>query len=236
MTTHSGMDRGPLWSPDGQRVAFLSDRGGQQSLYWRLVDGTGEAEHLMTSAGATCLLPAAWSADGQTLVYWDLREKIDVGLLSIVGERRSQRLLATEFAEGAPSISPDGGWIAYQSNETGQNQVYVQRFPGLGGKQTISTDGGQEPVWSPAGGELFYRRSGRHLMVVPVETEPTFSAGDPEPLFEWRYHTFLASRTYDVAPNGQRFLVIKEGASDEPLQIILVQNWTDELQRLVPTP
>ncbi len=116
----------------------------------------------------------------------------------------------------------------------------VQRFPDLGERVTVSTDGGREPVWSRDGRELFFRGP-RGMMVVPIETEPTFRAGDPEVLFQQQYFVYLLSRSYDVSPDGQRFLMIKEGpATDDgsarPAQITVVLNWFDELQRLVPTP
>ena len=155
------------------------------------------------------------------------------------GDPASELLLATESEETGPSISPDGNWIAYTSDETGQREVYVQRFPGLGAKEPISTDGGQQPLWSPDGSELFYRGP-RGMMAVPVDTEPTFTAGAPEVLFEQQYFSFRASRTYDVAPDG-RFLMIKEGATTDDAsaptaQIIIVENWFEELKRLVPIP
>ena len=158
------------------------------------------------------------------------------------GDRAMELLLDTEFAEAAAAVSPDGGWIAYHSNETGESEVYVQRFPTLGGKQTISTDGGGQPLWSPDGRELFYRGP-RGMMVVPVlETAPAFRAGDAEVLFETQYCFARATRTYDIDPDGRRFLMVKEGAptddpdaSDQP-QIVLVENWFEELERLVPIP
>ena len=156
------------------------------------------------------------------------------------GDRARELLLDTEFNEAVPAISPDGDWIAYDSNETGQLEVYVQRFPGLGGKVPISTDGGWQPVWAPDGRELFYRGP-RGMMVVPLlETDPTLRVGDPSVLFETQYYLYLSQRTYDIAPDGQRFLMVKEAeAGDEgavPTQIHVVQNWTQELLERVPIP
>ena len=112
--------------------------------------------------------PGDWSADARTLVFRQVGGgSSDLGLLAMEGDRASEPLLATENAEAAPSISSDGNWIAYASNETGQFEVYVQRFPGRGGKLTISTDGGQQPLWPPDGSELFYRGP-RGMMAVPV--------------------------------------------------------------------
>ena len=239
LTTDATIDRAPLWTPDGERVVFYSNRDGP-ALLWKLADTPGEAESLMTASDGTTLIePSTWSADGLTLLFWEVgRTPPDIGQLSMEGDRASEPLLATETVEMVPSISPDGHWIAYQSSETGQREVYVQRFPGLGSKLTVSTDGGRQPVWSPAGGELFYRGR-RGMMVVPVETEPMLSLGVPEVLFEQQYYFFRGDRTYDVAPDGQRFLMIKEVDTADPTagqrQIVLIENWFDELERLVPT-
>ena len=239
LTTDATIDRAPLWTPDGERVVFYSDRDGSAALFSKLVDTPGEAELVMAgSEGTTFIEPSAWSDDGRTLVFWQAgAEAPDIGLLSMGGDGASELLLATESVESGPSISSDGNWIAYSSTETGQPEVYVQRFPGLGDKLPISTDGGQQPLWSPDGSELFYRGP-RGMMAVPVETEPMFSAGAPEVLFEQRYYYFRSDRTYDVAPDG-RFLMIKAGAPTDDAaastaQIVLVEHWFEELKRLVP--
>ena len=240
LTTDPADDRAPLWTPGGDRVVFYSDREGQAALFWKLVDAPGDAERLVSaSEGRLDIQADAWSADGQTLLFWRAGGGFqpDIGLLSIEGERASEMLLDTQFREGGPAVSPDGRWIAYHGDETGQNEVYVQRFPELGGKLTVSTDGGQQPLWSPDGQELFYRGPGG-MMVVPVETDPTFSAGAPEVLFDQQYYFTGTRRTYDLAPDG-RFLMVKDSAVGDDAegpaaQIILVQNWFEELKRLVP--
>ena len=176
LTTDATVDRAPLWTPDVERVVFYSDRDGP-ALFSKLVDTPGEAELVMTgSEGTTYIEASAWSADGRTFVFFERGGALpDIGLFSMEGDRASEPLLATESRETAPSISPDGNWIAYASDETGQPEVHVQRFPGLGAKEPISTDGGQQPLWSPDGSELFYRGP-RGMMAVPVDTEPTFTA------------------------------------------------------------
>ena len=234
--TTDATSRAPLWTPDGERVVFYSDRDGG-GLFSKVVDTPGEAEPVMTREGTRFIEPGAWSADRRTLVFWEAGgQPPDIGLLSMEGDRASELLLATESVETGPSISPDGNWIAYSSDETGQPEVYVQRFPGLGAKEPISTDGGLQPVWSPDGTELFYRGP-RGMMAVPVETGPTFSAGDPEVLFEQQYYFDRSRRTYDLAPDG-RFLMIKDGATTDgaaqTAQITVVLNWFEELERLVP--
>ncbi len=153
------------------------------------------------------------------------------------GERTSQPLFQSQFSEHKGRISPDGHWIAYQSNESGLVQVYVRPFPNVEeGKWQISRDGGGEPVWAPQGQELFYL-NGEAMMVVGFKTEPTFTAGSPVVLFTGRYTTIGAVVNYDISPDGQRFLMIKAAEEEEgPGQINIVLNWFEELKRLVPTP
>ena len=164
----------------------------------------------------------------------------DIGVLSMDGERSWQSLLNSAATEYAPALSPDGTWIAYTSDETGQDEVYVERFSDLGNKEQISTGGGRSPVWSPDGTELFYRNlSGSRMMVVPIVTEPTLTPGTARVVFEGTYFQ-AEGRRYDLAPDG-RFLMIKLGVTtdDTPAptaRITVVLNWFEELERLVPTP
>jgi dipeptidyl aminopeptidase/acylaminoacyl peptidase len=153
-----------------------------------------------------------------------------------VKDRKRSVFLSTPATEGAPRFSPDGRWMAYVSDESGRPEVYVQPYPGPGGKWQISADGGIEPLWNPNGRELFYRSSNR-VLAVPVTTQPTFSAGRPTMLFEGEY---LASPfpntgvTYDVTPDGQRFLMIKDARTASATQINVVVNWFEDLRRLLP--
>ena len=244
LTTDPGRDYAPLWAPDGERVVFTSERGGQVALYQKHVDVTGDAERLDTeNRGVTNMMPTSWSADGQTLVFWEARAlPPDVGLLTMEGDRATELLLDTEFVEVNAVISPDGGWIAYESYETGQPEVYVQRFPDLGGKQSISTDGGQHPLWSPDGRELFYRTQTAVMRVAVLAIEPTLRAGSPEVLFETPGYLLTPERVYDLHPDGQRFLMVKDAALTDdagtptPPQIVLVENWHQELLERVPVP
>ena len=236
LTTYAGQDSDPLWTGDGQRVVFSSDRDGQDGLFWKAWDGTGDVERLVTREPAAYVWPRAWSSDGLTLVFDEARAgTIDIGVLSMDSERAARVLIQTEFVESNPAVSPDGSWMAYDANTSGQFEVYVQRFPTLGGLQKISIDGGNQPLWSPDGRELFYRSlDGTRLMVVTIETGPAITAGDPELVFEGQYFS-NRRRNYDIAPDGQRFLMIKEGG-DNTEQFIVVQNWFEEIKRLVPTP
>jgi serine/threonine-protein kinase len=137
--------------------------------------------------------------------------------------------LQTPADEGAGKISPDGHFLAYVSNESGRAEVYVQAFPGPGGKWQVSTEGGKEPVWARNGGELFYR-SGDKMMVVSLETEPAFNAAKPRVLFADPYvkHGWF-NANYDVSPDGQSFLMVKSGG-EEAAQLVLVQNWPELLR------
>ncbi len=172
------------------------------------------------------------------LAYYDMDEVIDrdIWTVSLVGEREPQPFVVTDFNERSPSFSPDGRWIAYVSDESGQDEIYVRPYPGSSGKVTISTAGGREPVWCPAGGELFYR-SGDQMVAVPIETGETLEVGAPHILFEGQYITDTltqsGSHSYDVAPDCERFLMI---SATEPaitgLRVVL--NWTEELKQLVP--
>jgi len=135
-----------------------------------------------------------------------------------------------------PAFSPDGRWVAYLSDESGRQEIYVRPFPGPGGKMQISTEGGTEPMWARNGRELFYR-NGDKMMVTAVETQPVFAASKPELLFEAHYETGLSSfeRDYDVSPDGQRFLMIKGSEQESAAtQLNVVLNWSDELRRLAP--
>ena len=156
-----------------------------------------------------------------------------------LSDRKAEPFLRTPFEEGGARFSPDGRWLAHVSNESGGPEVYVQPYPGPGGKWQISTDGGTEPVWNRNGRELFYR-SGNRMMAVETTMQPSFSAGKPRMLFEGPYFTTEFPNmtvSYDVSADGQRFLVVKEtdAASRSAAQINVVQNWTEELKRRVPT-
>jgi len=158
------------------------------------------------------------------------------------GEAGTPRpFLDTPAQERGPIFSPDGRWVAYVSNQSGQNEVYVRPYPGQVPETTISTGGGQEPVWARDGSELFYR-NGQHMLVVQVETQPTFSVERPQVLFEDPYF-FDTSLTrgmpsYDIHPDGERFVMVQTRSADNPetTQLNVVLNWFEELKRLVPVP
>jgi Tol biopolymer transport system component len=182
--------------------------------------------------------PNSWSSDGQFLAFNELNPNtgFDLGVLRL-SDRKAEPFLRTPFNESAPRFSPDGRWLAYASDESGRYEIYVQPYPGPGGKWQISTEGGTEPMWNPNGREMFYR-SGRKMMAVDIATRPGFAAGKPRVLFEGEYvPTPLTFPNYDVSPDGQHFLMLKpaEAAEGAPSQINVVLNWFEELKRRVPT-
>ncbi len=242
LTVDPGEDRYPVWTPDSTRVVFGSTADGQPNLYWQAADGTGTVERLTESANIQW--GYSFSPDGESLVFRESRPdtRVDLRVLSLTGDRGTETLVATEFQELNAELSPDGRWMAYQSDQSGRGEVYVRPFPNVDdGQWLISTGGGTNPLWAPDGRELFYL-GGAALMTVPVQTESSFAFATPEVLFETDdLVTSGIGRPYDVSPDGQRFLMIKEGGGEggaedasAPPQMILVQNWHEELRRLVP--
>ena len=232
--TFGGNANTPIWTPDGKRVTFQATAGGVSNVFWQLADGSGSAERLTTSANQN--IPGVWSPDGQVLAFAELNPTTgrDLWTLHVSGDRKPQPFLRTQFNESAPQFSPDGRWLAYLSDESGRNEIYVQPYPGPGGKYQISTEGGTEPVWG-RNGEIFYR-SGNKMVAVDTTTQPTFSAGRPKVLFEGTYVPPLQTNpNYDVSRDGQRFLMVKESAqATSTAQINVVLNWFEELKQKVP--
>ena len=243
ITTDPAPDHSPLWTPDGRQVVFTSQRDGVIGLYRRNADGTGDTEELLTDGDAVDLSAGAWTPEGTALVFerrisGSSGNQSDIALLSLEDEPTVELLLDSEFDETRATLSPNGRWIAYDSNRSGRVEVYVERFPELGDRQTISTEGARRARWSPDGRELFYLPIGDdRLVVVPVTAEAEFTAGEADTVVEGQFLRFRGRPTYDVAPDG-RLVSIQRGTeateSDASPQVILVQNWFEELKRLVP--
>ena len=244
LTSAPGVDWFPLWTPDGRRMVFTSNDGdgGRVSLFWMPADGTGKPERLTSG---DLHYATGFSPDGTHVVFSQVTQTArgDVLTVSLEGDHRVQPLLQTPFDEQEGTISPDGRWIAYESDSSGAPEIYVRPFPAVaGGQSQVSTAGGRRPLWARDGQELFYQAPSigptSTLMRVPVEARGTvWSAGTPVALFQGRYFTGTQGRAYDVSPDGRRFLMIKEAGDDRGdarPQIIVVQNWTEELKRLVP--
>ena len=245
LTTDPAEDRSPLWTSDGQRIVFTSRRAGYLELFSRQADGTGADERLLSRAKNLIDLHAdGWSPDGSHVLFTEVSPASPINQCAI-GETPIERssdvrvLVKSDFCNQFSALSPNRLWMAYQSN-VGREEIYVERYPELGSKQQISTDGGVRPLWSRNGRELFFGGlDGRQMFVVPVQSGTTLVAGRPQVLFEAAMIAPAAgSRTYDLAPDG-RFIVIlraeeKTGSGTAP-GLILVQNWFEELKRLLPT-
>jgi serine/threonine protein kinase len=244
LTVEPGMDRFPVWTRDGQRIVFTSNRGGSaMNLWWQAADGSGEAERLTTSSISQ--FPTATTADDH-VVFGEAGPTPGLDLLRVAlgGTHQITPLLQTEFDEKNGVVSPDGRWLAYESNRSGSFEVYVRPFPKGGGHVQVSTGGGTRPLWEANGKELFYVGADTSvelsLWQVPVQVSgATWNAGAPTRLFRGHYFSAGTSRrTYDVSPDGQRFLMIKGPGTDggpAPSALIVVQHWDEELKRLVPT-
>jgi Tol biopolymer transport system component len=228
----------PLWAPDGERVVFWSARQGAVfNLFTRSADGTGSVERLTASPNRQ--IPHSWGSDG-SLVFTEASPDTltDIWQISIDGDRTPEPVLQAPYDEDRPAVSPDGRLIAYQSNESGAWQIWVRPFPDVeSGRWQVGT-GGESPEWSPDGRTLYYRGDDA-MMAVQIDTTEGFSAAPAFALFEDRYvretqATNRLGQAYAVAPDG-RFLMMKNmPQSGTAAQLIVVRNWFEELNRLVP--
>jgi len=231
--TNEGDNFYPIWTPDGKRVVFCCHKKAEENwnLCWTLADGSGESELLCSSKSK--LAPYSWSSDGKLLALYD--EYKNISLLSLDGRGEHKTLLATPFIEVFPAFSPDGRWIAYSSNMDGEFQIYVRPYPAMDRVIQISRVFGEEPMWSANGDELFYRNRDK-WMVVSISTEPEFAAGIPQKVFQGPYGQ-VSGLSYDIAPDGQRFLVLKPQYDDSQVrELHVVTNWFEELKQLAPSP
>jgi serine/threonine protein kinase/Tol biopolymer transport system component len=234
LTFDPAADRAPLWTPDGRRIIFSSIRSGAQNLYWQPADGTGVPERLTTSSAGQ--QPASISPDGASVAYSEREQDraVHIGVLAL-DRRAAAQVLRSSVELRNPELSPDGHWLAYESNESGRVEVYVRPFPNVeGGRWQVSTGGGAKPAWSRNGHELFYL-AGNAMMVVAVQTVATFEAGSPAKLFDaLDYSSVLEGRTYDLSADGKRFLMSKLAAptfsppSSASLHLIVTEHWFDD--------
>lgn len=225
----------PIWSPDGSRIVYSGPSGTVGGLSIKNANGSGESESLLAGAN----FPRCWTPDGRFLLFLrrGAKTRLDIYVLPMFGERKEYLLLDSPFNEIAAQISPDGRWLAYQTDESGENEIYVQSFTSdgkLGGdKKRVSTNGGRLPIWRRDGSELFFSTSDGTLMTIAVKTGGTeFQFDVAKPLFKARMLMWIGNvHEYDVSPDGQRFLVgtlIGEPTASPPTVIL---NWTAALKK-----
>jgi serine/threonine-protein kinase len=245
LTSDPASDRKPVWTPDGRRIAFASTRANASApnLYWQMADGTGEAQRLTVSNKLQ--IPGSWHPGGKVLAFEELTPQTgyDVMLLSIAGDDLTgwkpgpaAVFLNSAFAEREPAFSPDGRWLAYSSNETGRQEVYVRPFPGPGSKWRISTRGGAFPTWSQTKHELLY--GGEQIMVVPFSVDgDSFRAGTPWPWPNGRIEARGSTAVFALHPDGERLALrpaTQTPGDAKQDHVTFIFNFFDELRRIAP--
>lgn len=238
LTTDESLDVDPTWTPDGRRVAFRSARSGVDNIFWQRADGTeGEAQRLTDSNVGR--FPLSWHPSGKFLAYREFGQQTrsDIWILPMDGDEASgwkpgkpTIFAGTRFDEGEAMFSPDGRWIAYQSNESGGDEIYVSAFPVSGARIKVSADGGLSPIWSRATKELFFRNPENQIMVAGYSIEGNvFHADKPRLVSE------VAVTSFDVHPDGQRLAVLMAppvAPSSTAGRLVFVFNFFDEIRRL----
>jgi serine/threonine-protein kinase len=240
MTFAPGIDGTGVWTPDGRRVIFTSDRTGVRNLFWQAADGSGTVERLTESPNTQ--YPSAVSPDGRRLIFTEETPGTtnDVMMIELDGTRRVTSLVQSPFNERNGNVSADGRWLAYEANDSGRFEIYVRPFSDVNsGHWTVSTNGGTRPIWTRSGQELVYVSPTGALMRVGVARGPSWVPTTPTQVLKEGYYTIPQwwGLSYDISADGQRFLMIKEGGADgtaAPASIIVVQHWVEELKRLVP--
>ena len=243
LTFDSGGNGMSVWTPDSRQIIFESGRTGMPNMYKQAADGSGTVDRLST--GAIPQWPTSISPDGTWLAGFDLSPRTPTNIVLLPLTRPAARPepgpADTRFKGAFADFSPDGRYLAYQSNEAGRSEIYVRPFPRVdNGRWQVSTAGGTRPVWARSGRELFYLDLSNTLTAVPVVTsEPTISIGTPAKVFDAKYAEPNPSRHFDVSPDGQRFLMLKDSpASDRnatPASMVVVEHWFEELKQRVPT-
>jgi Tol biopolymer transport system component len=228
----------PIWTRDGAQLTYADNSGAANQIWMTQADGTGRPKALTTAD--TRRFPTSWSPDGRVLLMhvggadaqhprdiWQLDTSRNPSVLS--------PLIEGPFQERGGLFSPDGHWVAYVSNKSGQDEIYIRPYPGPGLETVVSVNGGKEPVWGPNGRELVYR-SDRRLMSVSIDTSGAApKIGTPVALFDAPYATDTwgtdgAVANYDIAPDGQSFFFVStQRTGSEPPRLHLVLNWADHL-------
>jgi Tol biopolymer transport system component len=222
-----GANLRPEWTPDGKRIVFVSNRSGEDGIWWRAADGSAPPQKVFESRDPAQEVVVA--PDGGVLVYRLNQSGGSYGVWfrSLADFTTPQPFVSMPFYhELMPSLSPDGRWLAHVSDESGAMEVYVRPFPGPGARYLVSAEGGSEPKWAPDGRRLFYRK-GRQMLAARVTTVPAFSVTGRDVLFEGSYSASASHQSYDVAPDGQGFLMLQP---DADVEVVVVLNWLTELR------
>jgi serine/threonine-protein kinase len=239
LTFGSATEANPLWTADGHSLLFSSSRAGVPNVFRQAADGAGQPEPITTTT-MTMVTPTSIAPDGHLLAV--TLGSADIGLVDLAGRGDPRQLISRPGGNTATAgeISPDGRWIAYQSAESNRMEIYVRPFPNIdAGRWQISSNGGTRPLWARNGRELFYLSADSGLMAVAVETTPTFRPVNRTRLFDSGYYLGSTGRTFDVSPDGQRFLMIKELQPSSALAQrtgIVVLNWFEELRQKLAIP
>jgi eukaryotic-like serine/threonine-protein kinase len=234
MTSDPAIDSGPIWSPDGKRIAFLSNRRDRADIYEE--DSSGDRPERAALADERINFPNDWSPDGRFILFTalDAATNFELWALPLGSSRNPTPFIRAKFGITDGQFSPDGRWVAYCSNESGQWEVFVAAFPGPGGNWKVSSAGGSEPRWRRDGKELFYIAPDGELMAVEVQERESLEAGTARPLFATHRRQPVSSTdlfSYDVAADGQRFLINSPIAGQTSVPITLVQNWAAGAKR-----
>jgi serine/threonine protein kinase/Tol biopolymer transport system component len=223
----------PIWSPDGAKIVFVSDRSGFGNLYEKPTSGAANEDEILKTDERKW--PSDWSRDGQYIAFVSSgpKTRLDLWVLPLFGDKKPISFLQTSFNEDGPRFSPDGHFIAYYSDDSGPYEVYVQPFPASGAKWQISSGGGMQPRWRRDGKELFFMAPNKKLMAVDVNLgNGTFEAGVPKLLFQTRSIGYPGPRnTYECSADGQRFLINSLQSDAGSIPVTVVVNWTADLKR-----
>jgi Tol biopolymer transport system component len=248
----AGRSSTPVWTPDGERITYGGGTKGPNNLHWIRADGGGAAERLFESP--TNFEAGGWTPNGRELLYYEIPSDAvmvqQIGPIlwaqDVIGKTPPRKIVGPFAATGGVDVSPDGRWIAYHSGALGRLEVYVDAYPGPGPRFQVSSNGGGSPVWRADGRELFYARASAggpargnvavDIMSVAVTTQPTVSFGVARQLFSGQFSMNAPARGWDVSGDGQRFILLQPRArpADVINEMTVVENWIEELNRLVP--